>query len=247
MGVSKTNKDVSQQSSVDNFFQYTGIRELKNDITLTTQVQKDDVIINVSSGHGFVIGDILTIWEDTRFEQTEVILVTVDAITITIPSASVFSVAGARVVRGNSNLNVDGSVTPVSVLFKTYNSFVPIDISKTVILMSHSAAADDSKFGGITALINGIYFRKEDGVRTNFGNYRNNIDFKGFGATVAYTDKAGGGTYATEITFDFVTIFGRELRLNTRLEEFICGVIRDDLSGLSGLKVVLTGSFTEGE
>ena len=73
------------QSQTESLFQYYLINELKTDITLTSIVNVDDEIINVSAGHGFVVGDYLVIRQGDIFEQTQVVDVNVNAITVSIP------------------------------------------------------------------------------------------------------------------------------------------------------------------
>ena len=117
--------------------------------------------------------------------------------------------------------------------------------------MQHGAnVPDDGKFGGISALTNGMYFRKENGERVNLGNYISNQSFKDVGAFVEYTQKAPAGTYATNITFDVENIFGQVIRVNPRTNDFILARVRDDQNsgaGMAKMSISLVGSFTSGE
>jgi hypothetical protein len=241
----KTSKSIIQ-NTISPLFQYTVIQELKNDIILTTPININDTIINISSGHGFVIGDMFCVWENNGFEQAEIVNVVGDTITIEIPTSSPFSL-NAKIIRGNPNLNLDGSINPIDIYFKMYNAIVPIDITAAIIQMQHGPnVPDDGKFAGIPALTNGLYFRQVNGHNINLGNYRKNIDFKLRGFSVNYTDKAPAGGNATEIIIDIPRFFGQVIRINPRDGDHILGKIRDNLSSLDYFRMSLVGSFTEG-
>jgi hypothetical protein len=245
--------EVFIQDTTQPLFQFFLQREQKTDITLTSPISIDDETISVSTGHGFTgaADEIITIVEGEIFEQASVLSPVVgDDISIAIPSANAFT-TNAKIIRGNKNLNENGSVTPVEAVFRFYdqsNTFVPIDISKVAITMSHSTAGDDGKFGGLSVLTGGgFYFRRVNADRINLGNYINNQAFKDFGASVEYTAKGPGGLNATNILFDVKTIFGQVIRLNPQHNDQVCGVNRNDLGGLSSFYVSLVGSFTAGE
>ena len=243
--------DVTINDSTNALFQYFLVQELKDNITLTAAAEKDDSIVNVSAGHGFTgigttPGEMITIFENSRLIQSPVISVAADAITLEIPLAFPLS-TNAIVVRGNKNLNVNGSGTPIDFIFKLRNWIVPIDINKVVILSIHTTTSDYTKFMGLAELTNGMYFRKENSLNFNLGNYRNNKDFRLKGATVDFPTKVPSGTYATEIVFDLISIFGQVERFFGTVTEFFKAVVRDDLSTLTDMEISLIGSYTKGE
>jgi hypothetical protein len=244
--------EVFVQDTVQPLFQYYLQQEQKTDITLTSPISVDDEIINVSAGHGFVAGpdQLITIVEGDRFEQATVIDVSVNEISISIPSGGAFTI-NAKVIRGNKNLNLDGSLASIDAIFKFYdqaNTFIPIDLTKVAINMAHSGVGDDGKFGGIAALTGGgFYFRRVNSDRINLGNYINNQAFKDFGAEVEYPDKGPSGTNSTEIIFDIKKIFGQVIRLDPQHNDQVCGVNRNNLTGLDTFYISLIGSYTQGE
>lgn len=248
--------DVNIQSQTSNLFQYYLTDEQKTDITLTSAVSPGDEVINVSSGHGFTgaSGEVLVIRIADQFEQVGVVSVATDAITVDIPIAKTYTVDDTTVVRGNINMNVDGSSTQVLFEYTNDSSLgasVPVDISKVAITIQHgSNVPDDGKFAGITALTKGLYFRKFNGVINNLGNYTKNSDFREVGGIITYSDKAPAGTNGTNIIFDIEGIFGQVIRLDPNVSDVLCAVVRDDLSasaGISGMTISLIGSFTRGE
>ena len=103
-------------------------------------------------------------------------------------------------------------------------SVVPFDIDIFITNMVHAAEADDSKFGGIAAITNGVHVRKEDDMFQNLGNYTKNSDYKSLR--------------------DF---YGVVVRVRPDKQEIIKVIIRDDLSSLTSIRVSALGQFTQGE
>lgn len=245
--VNKKNKiDVFINDQTNPLFQYFLVQELKTDITLTSTVAKDAEIIPVSAGHGFtaVSGEMITIFDNNRYIQSRVVSVSTNDITVETPTAFALT-TNAVVIRGNRNINQNASVTPIEFLFQLRNYTIPIDISKIIIIATHAAAGDYSKFTGITKLINGMWFRKENDIDFNLGNYQINEDFRLKGASVDFPDKAPSGTYATEIVFDMVDIFGQVMRFYPAIDDLFKGTSRDDLSSITTMTISLIGSYTD--
>lgn len=241
--------DIFQQDQVTPPFQYFMMTEEKTDITLTAPVSTNDEIINVSAGHGFTSGSMIVIAEGDAFEQAVVKSVNVNAITINIPVAGNFTTA-ATVIRGNRELNLDGSVTPVDFFAKLYGvgAVVPVDFIGAKITMIHAAAGDLTKFGSLAELTNGFYLRKMDGNHLNLANYTKNQDFEDFGWNVRFDDRAGGGgEYSTIVSIQLKESYGIAIRLNPSSGDCINGVIRDDLTGLLSFRIQVFGHFTQGE
>ena len=240
--------DVFPQSSTEPLFQHFLMREDKKDILLTSDVVVDDEVVSVSTGHGFTAaaGEMMVLWAENRVLQTRVKSVLGDAITIDAPIAQPFTVAGTKVWRGNINMNIDASVTPVEFALTLTDFTIPIDIGFAIISMTHSLAGDDSKFGGISELSNGMYFRKENFTNFNLGNYRNNGDFRDLGADVKYDTKGPGGSPSTSIVFDLEKMFGQVMRLDTFYDDVVKAVMRDNNTNDS-MTISVLGSYTSGE
>lgn len=249
--------DVNIQSQTSNLFKYFLMQEQKTDITLTSIITEGEEVINVSPGHGFtgVAGEYIVIRYGDLYTQLKVTGVATNAISVELPIAADFPI-DAGVMRGNINMNVDGSGTPVDFEFTSninggVNAVVPIDLTTVIITMQHgSNVPDDGKFGGLAALAKGLYFRKLNGDAVNLGNYIKNQDFKDNGALVGYTDKAPAGTNATNVMFDIESVFGQVVRLDPRTLDKVLAKIRDNISsgaGMAKLTISLIGSFTSGE
>lgn len=239
--------DVSVQSNTSNLFQVFLQTYEKEDITLTSAISVDDFIINVSATHGITIGQMLIVYNDNYFWQVEVKAVSTNAITLFSPSYLPFPVAGTIIIRGSADLNVNGA-TPVTYKFGIPSqNLVPIDITAALILLGHSADSGDNLYGGIAALTNGFLLRKENTSNFNFGNYRNNRDYKLRNAEVNPTDKPPAGQYGTEIKFKLQGQENFDQVVRIEYGDHITGLVRDNLSTLLYKRVSLIGSYTSGE
>lgn len=229
-------------------FQYYLMYEQKDDITLTENTFIDSSFCLVSSGHGFTgTGEYIVIMENNRYEQLEVISTSNDSVFLSETLDFDFT-TNATVIRGIIDMNVDADTT--AILFKCLlrNNFtIPIDIQTVKLTMQHSTSADDSKFGDLTELTNGLRFKKTNSSIQGLGNYSSNQDFKEFGAAVIYEDKAGGGNHSTTVVFDVKTIYGIVIRLNPREGDCFNALTQDDLDGLLRLRVSIMGQYTSGE
>lgn len=245
--------DVVVQSQTESIFQYLLMQEQKTDITLTSPIAIDDIVINVSAGHGFTgaDGEFIVVRAGNVFFQLRVVSVSVNAITVEAPIDDAYTILGSSVIRGNVNMQVNGSITPVDFKY-TFNgdsgANVPIDIQGIVLTFQSGATVpDDGTFGGIPAIANGLLLRKVNTVNSGLGNYTSNQEFRDVGANVEYSDKAPAGTNATNIFIDIVGKFGKVIRIDPRLDDYILAKVRDNLTGLDKFTMALLGSFTKGE
>lgn len=238
--------DVHVQDQVTPPFHYYLMDEQKTDITLTAPVAVDATVINVSAGHGFTTAHHIVIVEGDNYIQAKVVSVNVNAITIDTLVSVAFTVA-AVVIRGSIEMAIDP--TPG---YKDFSCIVrlmttPIDIQTAKIVIVSAGEPDDSLFGDIAALTNGLFFRTTGVANQNLGNYKDNGCFKEFGASIEYTDKGGGGKHSTEILFDMKKVFGIVIRLTPAGTVCFFARVRDALDGLTKVRVSIMGQFTEGE
>lgn len=250
---SKKEIDIFIQDQDSALFQFFMMTEEKTDISLISPVAVDDIIINVSPGHGFSVNDYLVLWENSGFEQVKVVAVNTNALTIDIPMANAFTLVAVG-IRGSIEMNVNGSGTPVDFCFRFFNNaVVPIDISAINITLQHAVAPDDSKFGGLSALAKGLFFRKTNSAGAlNYGVYKSNQDFRDRGGEVIYTDKGPAGINATNVKLAVRDSFGQStvIRVNPRINDCLFACVRDDIdvgSGLAKFTTSLLGSYTRGE
>lgn len=239
--------DTVEQSQLEPMFQYYLMNEQKTDIALTAAVLPNATVIPVSAEHGFTVGSYMVLCDDTNFEQAEVIGVDTNNITIRTPLAQGFAIVGTTVVRGDIELNKDGSTTSIDYTFRLPGGVIPIDLSGAIITMAHTVQPGDSLFGGITALTNGCYFRKVDGSVQPLGTFIKNADFRDYGWTVSYPTKVPSEPYSTDININLIRLFGKEIRIDPRTTDYIVFRVRDNLTGLSRFRISVYGSYTLGE
>jgi len=248
--------DVNVQSQTSNFYKYYLIQELKTDIMLTSDIAVDDTVINVTAGHGFTgVGcECLVLRDGDSVAQLVVKSVNVNAITVHMPIADAYSILTTKVIRGTADMNVDGSVTPIEFKYSSHGdtrAIIPLDISEISIVMQHGTnVPDDSRFGGLVELTNGLYIRKQDDIKMNIGNFKCNQDFRDTGMIITYSDKAPSGAYATNILFNIENVTGQVIRLDPRNNDELVAYVRDDLSLLAGmtrLRICFVYSLTIGE
>lgn len=248
-GSSQKEIDVWIQDQTTQPVHYYLMNELKSDITLTAPISKGDSIFSVSSGHGFTAGgEFIVIMEGDLIIQQAVTAVATNDITIGETAPYNFS-TNAVVIRGDIEMNVNGSVTPVNYQFYK-RSGVPVDIQVIHMTIWNAAAqGDDADFGDITALTNGVYAYKEtDTVNGNLGVYKNNSEFREFGAEISYNDRSGGGgNYGVDIHFHVKDHYGVVIRFDPDNNEKLWVKIRDNLSSLDRLRVAVIGQLTLGE
>lgn len=252
MGIWTGQTDSVIQSSTNGTFFYIGQRVLDDTILLAESAVIDTDTLILTTGHNFAAGEYITLWQYSRFQQLLVVAINVDSnadkIQVSEPLTQTYGVSTTKVIRGNIDLNVDGSSAEVEFSLKMYNMVVPIDISAIVIQAFSTTVPDDGKFAGITALANGIYFQRrgDDGI-ASFGNYQKNIDFKLRHFNATYTDKAPSSGYGTELVLDVEDVYKSAVRLGIHNNQYISGKIRDDLTGLALLRVAVIGGYTFGE
>lgn len=228
-------------------FQYFLMRELKTDILLTSDININDSIINVSAGHGFVVNNYIVLWSLIGFVQFKVKAVNTNAITVDAPCPVPFSISETKVIRGTIEMNLDfDAIGEKDYVFKTYNMIKRLEIMTVIITMRHLLSADDGKFAGIAALSKGVIFRSTNQINANLGVYTNNQDFKDRGAVVNYTDSAPAGSYSTEIKFQIQDAFKQCIEIDPQKNEYLYATLRDDLSDLNLMHISLIGSFMEG-
>lgn len=239
-------RDVWVQDQTTAPFHRFLMREDKTDITLVSDVAKNDLDLVVSSGHGFVVGNWCLLVYGAYTQQNEVIAVDVDTITISAPLGIPVKITGTQIIRGKVDMAVNAGSFDSVYVCNVYGSS-PIDVIHLHVFITDNLEGDDSKFGGISELTNGVLVRKCDHVDLNLGTYKKNGDFIQYGGSANYTSKAGGGEYSMDFAYNLKEIYGVVFRLDPMLNEKIIVTIQDNLSALSTFRIVASGQTTLGE
>lgn len=226
--------DVNIQDQISDPVEALFVQELGT-AAIASPVSVDDKVVNVEAGHSIVAGNILNIREGGNFTQLEVVSVSVNAITVDSPLDKNYSV-NASVIVGNKNMNVDGSVTPVVFCIKAPPD-KKYDITRFTFAGTDDTAMDDSKFCGISALTNGLAFRKCNGAIKNLLNIKTNGDWALAAYDREYPEKVPAGVYAISVrkTYAGQEKSGVALRMDGSKDENLSFVIQDDLTGITSI------------
>lgn len=213
------------------------------DVSLAVNTAVDNRTVTLAGGHGTVVGNVLCLRQDGRYYQGIVTVVATNVITLNMPLDYAFTTS-AVAFRSSDAVNVDGSATPV-IFALSPPSGTKWDIYGVSLVMQDDVAMDDGKFGGITALTNGLLFRKKDGDYKNVLFSRSNGEFALKGSTTKYNDKAPAGVYGVTIDTRFPDTYGAVLRIDAEMGEEMQLIVQDNLTGLSSFLAVAYGHKVE--
>jgi len=195
--------------------------------------------ITLEVGHGFVVGNVIYI---NGLYKARVLSVATNVLTVNQPLNQSFP-ADTLVYRMSSAMNVNGSVTP-----KIFRVAPPpgysFDLYSLRLNLRSTADMDDSKFGGIPALTNGLMFRvkKSNEAYNNLFSVRINSEFQLRCEEVVYETKAPAGEYGLTTEYSFIKK-GVAVRLNGNIGQALEVIVFDDLSvsGITFLSCVTRG------
>ena len=207
--------------------------------SITSDASVDDEAFTVNSIVDVAAGDVIYVCEGIRFYQSIVASTAANTINLGSPLDFAFTTA-ASVYVGSWKLNVDGSGTT-----KVAHMVAPCDavfeIYQITVSMTDATAMDSGKFGGITALTNGIFFRVVNGGTKNLSLIVNNTGFSEFGFDVVYDPKAAAGVYGLIAKKNYNETNGTLLKIDGASGDEIECHIRDDLTGLTLMAVTICG------
>lgn len=214
--------------------------------TLAAPVSAGDVSFTVASATGFSIGDEVKIEEGATQEGGTITLKNVVGTTLTPDRPFSFSyTAAADVIKVLTNMAIAGGTLAAPHIFEVTP---PVDavwqMTRILISMVHAGAGDNSKFGDIAALANGVVLRMPiSATQTKIlSNWKTNGDMRLDMYDVVYTDKAGGGKYSTDGRWTF-TKSQTVIELNNSLvtPQKIEILIQDALNALTSFRIRIQG------
>ena len=221
--------------------------QLVIETTLSIATSIDDLVINVVSNTSFLVGQLLTIYSfsDNRVYFGYILAINGTAISLDSNLDFAFSI-GDFVSVGNTNLSVDGSVTPqIFGIRNPTNEDIPlaVDITRIIFAILTSSTVDLSKFGDITGgLVKGFVVSKVDGVYKNIFNVKTNADFKNimFDIDIEIAKGNAQDGITGRFTFAGQDNLGSVIRLEPN--EDLQFIVQDDLSSLQMFKIMAEGS-----
>jgi hypothetical protein len=205
---------------------------------------RDTSEFDAVAGHGISVGEILEFANQSTFMQARVLIVLADHITIDTPFNHVYT-GGDTMVRSSDDLQVDGSVTSQIFTIKPLPGQVG-DFTRVILVIESGSAMDYTKFGSITALLNGCVLRvkRENGDYRNIFNWKTNGEFIEHSFDSLFENKSGGGGFGFvgRSTFAGQSKRGVAIRLDGDLGEELQVIVQDNLTiGLTKLKMVGQG------
>jgi len=215
--------------------------------TLAAAVTAGDTQMQVADATGFVVGAYVhmgpvgntkePIHPQVTIQDIPGGIVTFDhPVDFSYANGEDVSVAVVNMVTGSAGATL---TTPVVYRYRPHNGFVE-HIERLLFSMIHNTTADDSKFGGEAALLNGIVLRANiNGQYGTFTNWKNNSDIKVDMFDVEYTDKAGGGAHGTNGRGSFNRI-GVIIKLDPAQGDFIEFLVQDPQL-VTSLKIKMQG------
>ena len=220
--------------------------------TLAAPVTAGDIQMQVVDATGFIVGEYVHMGPIGNTKESTHPQVTVQDIPggiVTFDRPIDFSyvigedvsVAIVNLVTGSAGASL---VAPVVYRYRPHNGFIE-HIERLLFSMIHNTAADDSKFGGEAALINGIVIRAfVNGQYGTFTNWKTNADIKLDMYDVEYTSKSGGGDFGVNGRGSFNRI-GVVIKLDPAVGDFVEFLVQDPQLILS-LKVKMQGHVEGG-
>lgn len=222
-------------------------------ITVLNNTTKDDMEIDIeTTGTTPLVGDYICLQEDSKISQEEIVTVTSLGgnqyrIGLNMPLDSSFTTAsGCKLL--DIDMAKDGSVTEIP--FEVGPKVgIKWDITRMITSMVLDSAGDDGLFGNISALDNGVYYRKEDSDESNnIFNAKENSDYALEGYDVEYPVRSGGGGshgFRSRITFAGQSKQGVVIRLNGDTGDTFKVVVRDDLTDIITFRTKIQGHVVE--
>jgi hypothetical protein len=229
------------------FAQSVSAFTISQDATAST-VDAMSYTFELTAGHGVNVGDELILLDTASDRALQCVAITVATNTLTIDRPIDHAFASAttlgRIV--TTEMAVNGSLASPQI-FTFRAALVPTDIVRFIITITDDTSMDDSRFGGIAALTNGLILRIDNSFQKTIFNFKSNQDIKQFCYDVEYSDKAPAGEFglSARITFGGQSKHGVVLRVSD--DDVIQWIVQDDLTELTTLKIACQGHETSGE
>lgn len=241
--------DVNVQDQTTDIIDYYLCIQL-NELTLALPAVVDDYDITVTDGSAVTVGNYICIQEGARAFQAQVLSKATNVLTLDTPIDFAFSVA-AGINERSPDLNVDGSVTPVSATLQPIpGGSVKWDIVRIIFSMTMDDQPDDSKFGDIVGgLTRGIVIRKSNGIHHTIFNAKTNGDLRERMYDIDYSDAANPPVNAYGVsgrrTFGGQGKNGVVIRLDSEESDLLEILIQDDLTALNSFRMVAQGHVVD--
>lgn len=237
--------DVHTTSVVHYVYQDSG-----SPYTLSGNVAQLATSITVTSAVGLSVGDFLHITDTSNNNHEhsvpQITAIVGNVLTLSNPLDHAFLSASTVVQKVIRNMNVNGSIGSPSAYKLQPSASETWHITNISVSITDNAAMDDSTFGGMSALTNGVIVRIVNSTTSDYFTlfrWRTNASFQKDAADHEYNAKAPSGTYGFTAHIDLHSKYGSIVRLANTASEVIYleFLVQDNLTALSTLEIKCHG------
>lgn len=211
--------------------------------TLTVAAVRDARTVTVASVTGVVVGQQLTLYSVTnnRVSTFTVLSIATNTITVDTPIDFAYEI-GAFAQFGNTNLAVNGSVTPQ--IFGIRNPTaqdidLSVDFTRMILSMQTTSLGNLNQFGNITALTRGLVCRFKDDEWYNIFNVKTNRGFDNLMYDFKFIPSQGSAPDGLSGRFTFSNL-GAVIRLKPF--EDLQFIVQDNLTAITRFEIILEGA-----
>ncbi len=201
-----------------------------------------DTSITVIDGSVFTTGDFINI----DGEHQDIFQVTVNGNVLTLdgPLNNAHSI-GAIIVKVIKDISTANLTTTASLLFPiVFKINPPLDevwhIARCVLYIEDNATMDNSKFGALSALTNGVVLRENKVTPTTLTNWKTNRDIIIDMFDVEQNDRASAGNSSLKCRWTF-SKSGVLIVLDGSLNQSLDLIVQDNLTGLNSFIIRTQG------
>lgn len=202
----------------------------------------DTSTVSLVPGHLATSGKLLCLKEGTHFYIGVIKSMGGDVATMDTPLDHAYTTA-AIVCVGDPNLNKAGTPAAPVVAHLSPSPGADWDITRLHVSLTDATVMDSEKFGGIAALTDGVVLRAANGTTKNIANVKTNNDLALVSSDYKYDDKAPAGVFrfSSNHVFGGQSHVGVTIRLIGADADELQAIIQDDLTALTGFKIVAVG------
>lgn len=209
--------------------------------SLTSNTSVGDKILSIDSNTNVSDGDAITLYEGSRIFQSLVVSSTANSVTIQSGVDYGFT-TDVTIEVGPWNMAVNGSSSEQTFILKSppSSNYVIKSVNGSIL---DQTAMDDSLFGGLSELSNGIVLSLENDKNRQFALIVNNTGFFENGFTIEYASKAPAGYYGFRYRKSLDIMHGVVIVIDT--DSTLKLIIRDNLSDLDQFTMSILGYVRE--
>lgn len=214
--------------------------------TLSVLADSNNMTLTLTDTTGFVDGVTVGIFSiadpEVFYLGTQLGSPVGNVITIDTPIDGTFPI-NSSVASVDTNMAVDGSSTTQVFQIGPVGpgSTQELDITRIMGHILDGNSMDDGKFGGISALTNGIVLRHNNHVLQNIWNAKTNGELALLTYDTSYSDKAPSGSYGFNFRNTFAGPSKHGVTLRLEPGDTLEILIQDDLTGLDSFKMMAQG------